>query len=267
MDLAADLRLIRGDASALTHALMNLYVNAVDAMPGAGTLTLRTRNAGDDWIEVLVEDTGTGMSREVLERAMDPLFTTKEVGKGTGLGLSMVYNTVKAHLGQIEVQSQPGQGTCVTMRLPACEAPGQASGPLPSTPKPRVGLQPESSRRTQTVLTVDDDELIQCTMQVLLETMGHAAVAAFTGEEALEKLGAGLQADVVILDMNMPGLGGGETLPRLRALWPSLPVLLATGRVDQFALDLAQAHPHVALLSKPFSKMELQQHLDGLGLG
>ena len=129
MDLASDLRPILGDASALTHAFMNLCVNAVDAMPENGTLTLRTRNVDNDWIEVLVEDTGTGMPREVLEKAMDPFFTTKGVGKGTGLGLSMVYSTVKAHRGQIEIQSEPGQGTRVRMRFPACEPMVRPSEP------------------------------------------------------------------------------------------------------------------------------------------
>jgi signal transduction histidine kinase len=99
----SDLHPILGDAAALTHAFMNLCVNAVDAMPESGTLTLRTRNMANDWIEVLVEDTGTGMPKEVLEKAMDPFFTTKEVGKGTGLGLSTVCSTVKAHQGTMEI--------------------------------------------------------------------------------------------------------------------------------------------------------------------
>ncbi len=106
MELETDLRPILGDASALTHAILNLCVNAVDAMPGNGTLTLRSRNLPGGWIEVVVEDTGKGMPREVLEKALDPFFTTKEVGKGTGLGLSMVYRTVKAHQGHLEIQSE-----------------------------------------------------------------------------------------------------------------------------------------------------------------
>ena len=119
LELAPDLRPVRGDAGALTHAVMNLCINAVDAMPGNGRLTLSTRNAGPEWIEVLVADTGSGMSREVLEKAMDPFFTTKMAGKGTGLGLAMVYSTVKAHHGQVDIQSEPGRGTRVRLRLPA----------------------------------------------------------------------------------------------------------------------------------------------------
>ena len=121
-DLERDLGPIRGDASALHHAFLNLWVNAVDAMPEGGTLTLRTRTFDATWIEVIVEDTGTGMPSEVMDKALDPFFTTKEVGKGTGLGLSMVYRTVKAHGGQLQIQSEVGQGTRIILRFPACEA-------------------------------------------------------------------------------------------------------------------------------------------------
>lgn len=260
MDLAPDLRPIRGDANALTHAFMNLCVNAVDAMPEGGTLTLRTRNVDDDGVEVLVEDTGAGMSPEVLERALDPFFTTKASGKGTGLGLSMVYSTLKAHQGRMDLQSEAGRGTRVRMRFPACEAPTQATETAGEAP-------PAPSRRERTVLVVDDDELVRSSMEALLEALGHRAITTSSGEEALEKLKAGLDPEVVILDMNMPGLGGAETLPRLRALRPAVPIFLATGRADQSALDLIEAHPGVTLLSKPFSMKDLQFHLEALERG
>ncbi len=256
MDLAPELRPIRGDASALTHAFMNLCVNAVDAMTEQGTLTLRTRNGDSDWIEVTVEDTGTGMPREVLEKALDPFFTTKAQGKGTGLGLSMVYSTVKAHRGELDIQSEPGLGTRVRLRFPACA--------VAKSPEPAAAPGSESSRGALKVLLVDDDELIQSSVQAILEVLGHGVTAVFRGEEALAQLEAGLQPDLVILDMNMPGLGGAGTLPRLRALRPTVPVLLATGRVDQAALDLARAHAFVTLLSKPFTMKELQQQLETL---
>jgi len=260
MDLGHDLRPISGDASALTHALMNLCVNAVDAMPDNGTLTFRTRNVDNDWIEVMVEDTGTGMPKEVLEKAMDPFYTTKEIGKGTGLGLSIVYRTVKAHQGQMEIMSEPGQGTRVRMRFPACEIshPTAAPSEIDQTLSPLLVMK---------VLLVDDDELIQSSMQTILEVLGHTVTTARSGEEALAKLEAGFEPNLVILDINMPGLGGIGTLPRLRALRPKVPVLLSTGRVDQTALELASAHAGVTLLSKPFSMRELQQHLEPLGRG
>ena len=260
LDLEAGLRPILGDASALTHAFMNLCVNAVDAMPQNGTLTLRTRNVDTDWIEVVVEDTGTGMPKEVLEKALDPFFTTKEVGRGTGLGLSMVYSTVKAHRGQLEIQSEPGHGTRVMMRFPACAVEAQALEPSDST-EVSVPL------KALEVLLVDDDELIQVSTQMILATMGHSVNTAQSGEEALAKLEAGFEPDLVILDMNMPGLGGTGTLPRLRVLRPAVPVLLATGRTDQTALTLASSHAGVTLFPKPFGLRELQKYLETLGLG
>jgi PAS domain S-box-containing protein len=260
--LEANLRPILGDASALTHAFMNLCVNAVDAMPENGTLTLHTRNVDNDWIEVVVEDNGTGMSKEVLEKAMEPFYTTKETGQGTGLGLSMVFSTVKAHQGQMSIESEQGKGTRVMMRFPACE---EEAPVLDAAPEASEALQaPPGAIR---VLLVDDDDLIQSSVQMILEVLGHTTVkTALSGEEALAMLEGGLEADLVILDMNMPGLGGIGTLPRLRMLRPALPVLLATGRVDQTAQDLVSAHPGVTLLSKPFGLRELQKHLERIGV-
>ena len=255
MDLQPDLRLIRGEASDFSRAFMNIFVNALDAMPDKGRLSIRTRNADDQWIEVEIEDTGTGMPKEILGKAMDPFFTTKPMGKGTGLGLSMVYNTVKAHQGQIEVQSEPGQGTLVRMRFPVC-----AIGPR--APEPSQPPRSHSASLPLNVLFIDDDELIQSSTQALLGRLGHRVNPALSGEEALAKLEAGFHPDIVILDMNMPGLGGSGTLPCLRSLNPTVPVLIATGHVEQAALDLVTAFPHVTLLSKPYSLRELQQHLE-----
>jgi len=257
LDLDSELRPIRGDGAALTHAIMNLCVNAVDAMPEEGILTLRTRNIDNAWIEVVVEDTGSGMSKEVLKRAFDPFFTTKEIGKGTGLGLSVVNRTVKAHQGQLEIQSEPGHGTRVGIRLPACKPP-------PCPEETAAVPRSEASAGTLRVLLVDDDDLIQSSMQAILELWGHSVTVASSGEEALAKLETDFQPDVVILDMNMPGLGGRGTLPRLRALRPTLPLILSTGQIDQVATDLAGAHSHVTLLPKPFSHGELQEKLSML---
>ena len=259
MDLQAGLRLIQGDASALSHALMNLCVNAVDAMSGmggAGTLTLRTRNLPGPWVELRVEDTGHGMPKEVLAKALDPFYTTKPQGKGTGLGLSMVYSTVKAHQGEMDLTSQVGQGTCVSMRFPALEA----ALPAPE-PAPEANLAPG---RPLAILVVDDDDFIQMSTEILLDLMGHAATTVASGEAALQKLEEGYQPDVVILDMNMPGLGGEGTLPALRHLRPDLPVILATGRADQSALDLVASQPHVTLLPKPFTMEALRKQFQGL---
>jgi CheY-like chemotaxis protein len=191
---------------------------------------------------------------------MEPFYTTKPVGKGTGLGLARVYGTVKAHGGSVEIQSEPGQGTSVRIVLPA-----GVTGPR--APDPGSGSRSEQSHRPLSVLLVDDDDLIQSSTHALLDVLGHATIAVSSGEEALAQLEGGFMPDIVLLDMNMPGLGGAGTLPRLRVLRPGLPVLLATGRADQTALDLVQGYPKVTLLSKPFSIRELRQQLESLGRG
>ena len=254
LDLAEDLLPVRGDASALSHAFLNLCLNAVEAMPDQGTLTLATRNLGQDWVEVLVQDTGQGMSSAVRSRALDPFFTTKEVGKGTGLGLALVYSTMKAHQGHLDLESEPGQGTRVRLRFPASLAKAPDPGPFtePSLKPTHGALR---------ILLVDDDDLVTRSTSMLLAALGFRTEAAANGEAALAKIASGFQPDVVILDMNMPGLGGKGTLPLLRDLCPEVPVLLATGRLDDEAIALVAAHPRVALLPKPFTAEELLQHL------
>ncbi|GLH73888.1 hypothetical protein GETHLI_23900 [Geothrix limicola] len=260
MDLDPDLKPMLGDAGALTQVLMNLCVNAVDAMPDRGTLTLRTRNLGRDRIEVSVEDTGSGMPKEVLDKAMEPFFTTKEIGKGTGLGLSMVYSTVKAHHGEVALDSHLGLGTRVTLRFPACDSecrPGQAEG----------DSRAEAGRRALQVLLVDDDELVLGSVEHVLQSLGHIVVTAGSGEMALDRIEGGYEPDVVILDLNMPGLGGHGTLPRLRDLLPNVPILLSTGRADQSAQALVKAYPLITLLPKPFSIQSLRDHLEEVARG
>ena len=260
LELAPDLQPIQGDASALSHAFMNLCVNAVDAMAEHAALTLRTRNGSEGWVEVQVEDNGVGMSAEVLEKAMDPYFTTKDIGKGTGLGLSMVYTTVTAHQGRMEIHSRPGEGTCVKMWFPAVESVVQPAG-LAAEPAP------EASPRSLTVLLVDDDELILSALLSLVEVLGHEAVLASSGEDALGLLAEGLHPDAIVLDMNMPGLGGGGTLPLLRKRFPDVPVFLATGRADQNAIDLADSYSLVSLLPKPFGMKEFKNLLEDIRRG
>ena len=256
LDLDPALPMFLGDASAMGSAIMNLGINALDAMVGGGTLRFQSRTLASGAIELTVSDTGQGMTPEVLARAMEPFYTTKPVGKGTGLGLARVYGTVKAHGGTLELQSEPGRGTTVRILLPADPAAPGAAGAEPRA---------SGAQRSLNILLVDDDELIQGSIQALLDVLGHATVAVNSGEAALVKLEAGYQPDIILLDMNMPGLGGAGTLPRLRLLRPDLPVLLTTGRADQTALDLVRRYPKVTLLSKPFGMNELRQQLDTLG--
>lgn len=257
LELAHDLWTIRGDPNSLSNAIMNLCVNAIDAMPHGGSLTLRTGNQVDR-VEVQVEDTGEGMPEEVLAKAFEPFFTTKPVGKGTGLGLSLVYATVAAHQGQMEIKSVPGRGTVVTIKLPACAPAAQPEASPADLARP-------SKARSLKVLLIDDDELIQSAVQEILQALGHRVTVAPSGEASMELLEGGLHPDAIILDMNMPGLGGPGTFPRLRTLAPTVPVLLSTGRTDEATLDILSQHERVALLLKPFSLDELKEKLDGLG--
>ena len=258
MELDDGLRQVQGDSAALSHALMNLCINAVDAMPEGGALTLRTHDGGGELVEISVTDTGCGMPTEVVEKALDPFFTTKPEGKGTGLGLSIVYGTVKAHRGRMELQSQPGHGTTVRLWLPACE-------PAANAPQPEAPGAP--MKQGLNVLVIDDDDLVQMSLGQLLDALGHSATLVGSGEEGIRLLQEGLAPDALILDWNMPGLGGAGTLPLVRNMRPSLPVLLATGRVDQAARDISLNLPGVTLIQKPFTLEEIEKILDGVAKG
>jgi PAS domain S-box-containing protein len=253
-DLEEKLRPIQGDPGALANAFMNLAVNGVDAMGGGGTLSLRTRNREDGWVEAVVQDTGVGMSPEVLQKALDPFFTTKETGKGTGLGLAMVYGTVKAHQGRLELHSEAGQGTRVALRFPA-------AGPAQPAPAPAAAGTAGAAPDRMKVLLVDDDPDMNDSLGGLLDLLGHQTEAVTSGEAALAQLERGYRPDLVFLDVNMPGLGGLATLPRLRRILPAVPVVLVTGKADQAALDLVRANSRVTLLPKPFTLDELRRHL------
>lgn len=249
LDLASSLKRVSGDPSALTQALAGLCSNAVDALPLGGTLTLRTRNRGDQ-VAVDVEDTGIGMTAEVREKAIDPFFTTKPEGHGTGLGLSLAFRTMEAHRATLSIESTVGRGTVVTMLFPA------------SHKAPLEPVQPPTSEvRPLVVLVVDDDAFLLESVQELLEALGHRATITAGGQEALAALQGGLSPDVVLLDLNMPGWSGAETLSHLRPLYPDLPVVLSTGRTDQIALDLITAYPLVTLLPKPYTVDELRTEL------
>jgi CheY-like chemotaxis protein/anti-sigma regulatory factor (Ser/Thr protein kinase) len=244
LDLAADLRPVSADASTLAGALAELAANALEALPEGGVLNLRSRNQEPDQVEILVQDDGPGMTPELLAKALEPLFSTRPAG--AGLGLPLAQAAARNLGGQLDLQSEPGHGTRARLRLPALAVAA------PAPPKPES--------QALTVLLVDDDELILDSIGMLLESLGHTVLPAPSGETALERLRQ-VQPDVVILDMNMPGLGGRGTLPRLRELNPAVPVLLATGRADQAALDLVAGFRGVSLLSKPFTKKELQERL------
>lgn len=250
LDLEPNLGSILGDSDALSLTLMNLCVNAVDAMPEGGSLCFKTRRLPGDQVLLAVQDTGTGMPPQVLEHATDPFFTTKPQGKGTGLGLSLAYSTVKAHHGDLQIQSTPGLGTTVEMRFPSATT-------TEATPSPQAFLEPMPISESLRILLVDDDDLIQSAVSMQLEALGHLTSVAASGEAALALVVQGLHPDIIILDMNMPGWGGARTLPKLKEALPEVPILLSTGRLDQQAIDLSRAYPGVSILPKPFGFQEL----------
>ena len=252
--LAPELPKMVGSHTALSTALMNLCVNAMDAMPDGGTLTLRTVRPDDQSVELIVQDTGLGMPPEVLARAMEPFYTTKPVGKGTGLGLSMVFGTVQAHGGHMEIRSQAGQGTEIRVTLPAI--PGQAK--RPALDAPRSASKEVGKVR---VLVVDDDSLVREAATGMLASQGHRVMEAGGGYEALGLIEDGSECDVVVLDLNMPKLDGLETLKRLRRFKPDLPVLVATGYVDDLVRARLEKMSKVSILPKPYSIDEFQQAL------
>ncbi len=251
---------INGNSGDINHVLVNLGVNALDALPDGGTLAMRTAVLEGNRAEISVEDNGTGMTPEVLAHVMEPFYTTKEVGKGTGLGLSMTYGVVKAHRGTIEITSQPGQGTRVKLRFPRIPAPGQSE--TRTAPAPSLG--------SMKLFLVDDDEDVRFLMTRMLKRAGVRQVKTFAGgEEVLETLRAGDLPDLVILDQNMPGMTGVQTKERIRALHPEMPILISSGQPDIEAWE-AFRQPRVAVISKPFTLEEIQAKLGqfaGLGPG
>ena len=251
VDLEAGLPLVLGESSALGSALMNLCVNAVDAMPAGGALAISTRSLAGALVELTVADTGSGMEPDVLARALEPFYTTKPYGKGTGLGLAMVYS-LKAHGGTVTLESAPGRGTSVHLRLPARP---DLILPGPSGQLSDAALEPLR------ILLVDDDELIREAAPELLELRGHEVVTAASGAEGLDRLEEGPPYDVLVLDVNMPGMGGLETLSLLRRRWPDLPVVLATGFVGKTVKAALAEDPMLLALAKPYSLEEVQAKL------
>ncbi len=258
MDLEEGLNLLRGERGALSHALMNLCVNAMDAMPSGGSIHIHTCSTRDGGMVLRVQDTGAGMAPEVLTKAMEPFFTTKPQGKGTGLGLAMVYGTMKAHDGTLELLSQVGIGTEAVLFFP----PDRVV-PRHTQPAAAAALEPVPHQKLR-ILLVDDDELIRESVAPMLEMLGHQVLTASGGASALRLLEASGAMDLVILDMNMPGMSGADTLPRVLEICPGMPVVMATGFSDHEIAPLLAGHPEVSILRKPFSMKEFQRKLDSI---
>ena len=251
-----DLQLILGNRLGRWHAdptmiqqvVMNLCINARDAMPGGGRLLIQTEAAVLDaedcrsnvnsrpgrYVRVTVSDTGAGMPPDVLGRIFEPFFTTKEIGKGTGLGLSMVYGVVQQHGGMIHVRSEPGQGSTFEIYLPAVEAAAEAT----------VAAPPSAVRGgSETILMAEDDPLVRAALVRVLAEAGYRVLAAADGEEAVKVFAANSAAiGLVLLDMMMPKMGGREAHARIAEINPDTPVVYCTGYDSGLAkLDPAAA--------------------------
>jgi len=229
-----DLALVHVDPNQLELAILNLSINARDAMPQGGRLSISARRetverinkhelAPGEFVCIAVADSGTGMDEETLKRAAEPFFTTKELGKGTGLGLSSVYGLAKQSDGAIAISSKAGSGTTVELWLPV------ASGPAA---RARVAASARVSSRACSILLVDDDPLVAETTVGMLEILGHRVTVASSGGLALEMLGADATVDLVITDYAMPGMTGKELAQRIRETRPGLPVVLASGYAE-----------------------------------
>jgi PAS domain S-box-containing protein len=253
LDLSGDLWRVKVDAAQLHVALINLAANARDAMPKGGTFIVRTRNTilhpGDAKTAVAIEvsDTGAGMPPDVLARAFEPFFTTKDVGKGTGLGLAQVYGFVQQSEGSVDLRSETGHGTTVTLYLPRADAQAPAAEPAATAPGPQ---------RPARILLVEDNPQVAELAAAILAEWGHSVVRVGDASEALRKLEEDDRFDLMFSDVVMPGGMNGLDLARLiRRRWPSLPVVLATGYNEAAGNPEDEGFP---LLRKPYRMEDLQ---------
>jgi two-component system cell cycle sensor histidine kinase/response regulator CckA len=261
---ANDLGAIRADASQMEQVIMNLAVNARDAMPSGGRLLIETSNAELDrsyanarpvvtpgqYILLAVSDTGTGMDQETQARIFEPFFTTKEQGKGTGLGLSTVYGVVKQSGGFVWVYSELGKGTSFKIYLPRVDQPIDATGATVS--------YAEAPRGTETVLLAEDEADVRELAREFLVAAGYTVIEARNGQEAL-KLAAerAEEIDLLVSDLVMPGMTGQQLAALLQQQDSSLRVIFMSGYSEHAAAEAAQAGSSVRILTKPFNRMAL----------
>lgn len=262
IDAPLDLPAAMADPNQLEMAILNLSVNARDAMLEGGTLRIsastelvenghRSHLPTGTYVCLSVADTGGGMDANTLDRAVEPFFSTKGVGKGTGLGLSMVHGLASQLNGALTIQSAPGLGTNVELWLPRSMTMPAAASPVTEAPK----RQPVRG----TALLVDDEELVRATTSYMLADLGYLVIEATSGEEALQMLEAGHRVDLVVTDHLMPGISGTELARAVHALAPGVPVLLVSGYAERKGLD-----PNIPRLHKPFRKDELAASLSQL---
>jgi two-component system cell cycle sensor histidine kinase/response regulator CckA len=258
--LAPDLGAVKADPGQLEQVIANLVVNARDAMPEGGRLTVETANAELDkdyadqhfpvppgsYVLLAVSDTGTGMDPETKSRIFEPFFTTKEQGKGTGLGLATVYGVVKQSGGYIWVYSEPGQGTAFKIYLPRVR---EAPEPARPSPAPAAPL-----RGSETLLLVEDDEMVRHLVSRMLKSRGYTVLTAADGTDTLRQLESHRgPIDLLITDVVMPGMSGREVALRVATLQPQVKVLYLSGYTDDAIVRHGVLEPGISFLQKPFS--------------
>jgi CheY-like chemotaxis protein len=258
LDLSTDGAAVMSDPTQLEMAVLNLAINARDAMPEGGAIVIATRPRvvgldpelpPGDYLEIAVADSGSGMPPEVAARAFEPFFTTKGLGRGTGLGLSQVYGIAKQSGGTARIETQEGAGTTVRLILPRTEAAADAEGP-------------EDRRSTAaldfpvSILVVDDDEDVRRVLVEALETLAARVASAADGAAALGLL-ARERPDLLVVDYAMPGMTGAELAREARDRWPGLPVVFATGYADSEAIEQVLGH-EARILRKPFRIEDLR---------
>jgi CheY-like chemotaxis protein len=255
MDIPKHLPPVLVDANQIELAILNLAVNARDAMPEGGHLTI-TLDAGEldepsgslaPHVRVSVIDTGTGMDEQTLARATEPFFSTKEVGKGTGLGLSMIHGLATQLGGTLRLSSKAGSGTRAELWLPVTNEPALE---LSRPPQERSSAGNGSEI---TVLVVDDDALIAMSTSMMVEDLGHQVLEANSGPEALDILRNGQRVDLLITDFSMPKMNGAQLAIAAREIRPDLPVLVATGYADLPAGN----HSDLPRIGKPYQQEQL----------
>ncbi len=259
--LAAGLWRARCDPHQLEIALLNLIINARDAMPGGGRLTVETANATfdeayavrndqvapGDYVMIAISDTGAGMSREVAARAFEPFFTTKEVGQGTGLGLSMVYGFVKQSGGHVKIYSEPQQGTTVKLYLPRIASGGNEQTPSHGSDEAAGG------RAGGTILVVEDDDDVRIYTAHVLRGRGYDVLEADDGPAALAVIGSGARIDLLFTDVMMPRMNGRELADAARRLSQGLKVVFTSGYSPNALVHGGTLDPGAPLLPKPFT--------------
>ncbi len=260
------------DPNQLENALLNLCINARDAMPDGGRLTIETGNRWLDppggaerelppgqYVSLNVSDTGTGMSASVIERAFDPFFTTKPIGQGTGLGLSMIYGFARQSGGQVRIYSEPGQGATVCLYLPrhlGDALAGEGAAEPASTPRAEQG---------ETVLIVDDEPTVRMLVGEVLQDFGYTALEAADGASGLRVLRSDVRIDLLITDVGLPGgINGRQVADAGRVLRPRLKVLFITGYAENAVIGHGHLEPGMHVLTKPFMMDALAKRIRDL---